>query len=461
VAAPPTRIFTGEARTGASLWSQIPLWLLVFATFSAAGLLQFASVDWERPLTIYDEVPHIDYTFRLADGSITTWDDVYSQRTLGIAECLEIASDNPQCIYGELRDPQERWPNGYSYEALQAPIGYLPFALADVVTIDEQGDHYSQIRQLRFVNVGLWLLFAAAWTMLIVQVTSNRLAAAAASTIVALNPLLFDRFTYVTNDGPAIIASTATSAWLIFGLRDRTLSWPRTIIPALAIGIIVGLLKPTALIVLLPLLLAGWASVRFADSTRPPMRWWLSVVLIGATGAVASFAYSAYIEARSSLDFHTVLSVILPRGPLGLADASVLRLEDISELVTGSGARNDAVTFEWGLRSPTVWVLAFAVLGASAFLVSLTLRNAAFDRIPTLDARVLGISVVVGFIAVLIAHPALHYVRGEFLMPFTSGRFQAPLIPLAGLVVLPAFVRFRGWAWVAILGGLLVAAFAS
>jgi hypothetical protein len=88
-------------------------------------------------------------------------------------------------------------------------------------------------------------------------------------------------------------------------------------------------------------------------------------------------------------------------------------------------------------------------------------RVAPKHRSDSLDHRALGLAVLAGFIAILIAHPALHYLRGEFLMPFTSGRFQAPLIPLAGLAMLPAFARFRIWALVMVLAGVGIAAFAS
>ena len=424
-------------------------------------MLQSMSVDWTRPLTIYDEVPHIDYVFRLADGSLTTWDDVYSQRTLGIADCLEAMSDNPHCVTGELRDPQERWPNGHSYEALQAPVGYLPFVVADFLTIDNGGDHYSQIRQLRLVNTGLWVIFAGAWALLIAQVTSRRLAAAAASVAVAVNPLLFDRFTYVTNDGTAIIMATAISAWLLFTLRHPPPTWWGWLLPALLAGLVLGSLKPTALIVLPVIVLAAWATGRFVSSTYPPKGWWIAVLVTGGVGSLVAITYAAYINSMSTLDFDTVLSVILPRGSLDFATASLLRIEDVSEVVTGSGARTDQMLFDWGVRSPSTWILAFTLVTAAAFMVSLTVRSSTFDRSDSLDHRALGLAVLAGFIAILIAHPALHYLRGEFLMPFTSGRFQAPLIPLAGLAMLPAFARFRIWALATVLAGVGIAAFAS
>jgi 4-amino-4-deoxy-L-arabinose transferase-like glycosyltransferase len=451
-----------ESRPGGkSPFGRIPFWLIVFSLFAGAGILQSLSVDWTRQLTIYDEVPHIDYVFRLAEGDLTTWDDTYSQRTLGIADCLEVRSDNPQCVTAELRDPQERWPNGYSYEAMQAPGGYLPFALAAATAVDAAGDHYSQIRQLRVVNVGLWLIFAAIWTFLIVHVTSNRLAAAAASVTVALNPLLFDRFTYVTNDGPAVIAATATAAWLLYFLTRRTGRWWVWVVPSIALGLAMGLIKATALIVLVPIVLAAWASFHFASKRPPTVQWWLANLLIAATTAVSAIGYTAYINASSSSDFGTVFSLILPKGDVDGVTASLFRISDISDVVTGSGSRSSAQLFEWGFNSPSAPVLLLSLAAAAAFLVSLALHRNAFDRCRDIDPRILGFAVLAGFLMMVIANPLLHYLRGEFLMPFGIGRFQATLLPLAGLAMLPAFTRFRGWSVAMIVGGLVVAAFAS
>ena len=424
-------------------------------------MLQSMSVDWTRPLTIYDEVPHIDYVFRLADGSLTTWDDVYSQRTLGIADCLEEMSDNPQCVTGELRDPQERWPNGHSYEALQAPVGYLPFVVADFLTIDNGGDHYSQIRQLRLVNIGLWLIFAGAWSLLIAQVTSRRLAAAAASVAVAVNPLLFDRFTYVTNDGTAIIAATAISAWLLFTLRRPPTTWWGWLLPALGFGLAAGFIKVTLLVVLVALVLAAWASRRFGNAPRIARQWWSAVGLISIVAALTALAYGSLIEGRSSESFGTIFANILPRGSLDVLTASVVRVADVSAVVVGSGARTDQQAFDVGLRVPSTGILLFSLAGAAAFLASMSVRTNALDKILNIQGRFLGFAVLAGSVAIVIANPLLHYVKAEFLMPFDIGRFQAPLIPLAGLVALAAFTRFRVWALVTVLAGIGIAAFAS
>ena len=459
---PSTTQITNATTGGSARLRSIPIWLVIFGVFSTIGLVQFASVDWSRPLSIYDEVPHVDYTFRLAQGTLTTWDDVYSQRTLGIADCLEAQSTNPQCRVEKIRDPRDRWPNGHSYEALQTPVGYLPFVIGEVLFVNEQADHYSQIRRLRMMNGAVWLLLAGMWTALVLQVTRHRLAAAAASVAVATNPLLFDRFTYVTNDGMAIAAATGVAAWLMYLLRrGPTLSRWSAMGFSAVIGLAVGMIKPTAMIVLLPMVVAVLVTQFMRRGPRALPSWWGSVGLIGLVGVVSSFVYSAYIDSRSELDFHTVLSVILPKGPLDLPTASVLRLTDVSELVTGSGARTELTPYEWGMMAPSVWVIAFSLLCAASFLVSLSLRTNAFPLLKAIDPRVLGYAVLMGFIAMLIAHPALHFIRGEFHMPFTAGRFQATMIPLAGVAMLGVFQRFPKWAWVTIALGFLVGAFFS
>jgi len=441
---------------------RIPFWLVVFGVFATTGFLQFASVDWSRSLSIYDEVAHIDAISAMADGEFTTWGDRYSQRTLGLAECLEQRSPDPQCVRAELRDPLDRWPAGYSYEAHAPPIGYAPFILAELVVVDESADHYSQIRNLRAANIALWLVLAAVWTALISQVTQRRLAAAAASVVVAANPLLFDRFTYVTNDGMAIVAATAVAAFLLNRLRRGvTPHWWVWLLPSIGLGVAIGLTKPTALVIVIPIALAALVSRTVGRRKGISLQWWSGLAAIGAFGAIAALAYQAFIDARSSVGFETVLSQILPRGPLDLPAAALLRIPDVAELVMGSGARTQITEFEWGLRAPSVLIVVYALLGASTFLVSLSLRNNAFPRLPSIDPRAMGFAVLFGFLAMLVLHPALHYLTGEFLMPFTAGRFQSTIIPLAGLALLPAFRRFRSWSWVMLVSGLIVAAFFS
>ena len=441
---------------------RVPAWLLILGVFSLTGLLQFVAVDWSKSLSIYDEVPHVDYVLRLAGGNITTWDDVYSQRTLGLASCLEIRSSNPQCMTQRLRAPEERWPNGHSYEAWQAPLGYMPFVAVEVVAANAQANHFAQIRQLRLANVAVWLALSGVWTMLILQVTQRRLPAAAASVVVALNPLLFDRFTYVTNDGMSIVAATGVAAWLLFSLRrPRGSLWLTQLLPSVILGTVLGLIKPTAMIVLVPIALAVALSRNLRTRTNTPLNWWVALAVMTVFGVASSFGYQRIVDARSRLDHETVLSVILPRGPLDFATASLLRINDLPELVIGTGARTDAALYEWGVRASSIWIVLFALAGAAAFIVSLSLRSDAFARQPALDTRIWALGVLAGFVAILVAHPALHYVRGEFLMPFTAGRFLAPLIPLAGLALLPTFQRFRKWAWSALVIGLLIAAFAS
>ena len=451
-----------DARRQSTRWSRIPAWLVIFAVFTLTGLFQFAAVDWSRPLSIYDEVPHVDYVLRLADGDVTTWDDVYSQRTLGLASCLEDSSPNPQCISERVRDPQERWPNGYSYEALQAPLGYLPFVLTEIGLVDDHAHHYSQIRQLRLTNAALWVAFAALWTSLILQVTNRRLSAAAASIVVALNPLLFDRFTYVTTDSMAIITATGIAAWFLHALRTgsghRWWSW---VVPSVFLGGALGLVKPTAMIVLLPVALAVLLSQKLSGRTSAPLGWWIAIGVTAVTGMVTSLAHQMRIAAISQMDSQTVLSLVLPKAPLDFARASLLRITDVSELLVGTGERTEAIAYEWGVRSPSAWVVVFTLAGAAAFFISLTLRNDAFPKQSHLDQRLWAYSVLAGFIAVLVAVPAVHFMSGGYVMPFTAGRFQAPLIPLAGLVLLPAYQRFRSWAWTTVIIGLLIAAFAS
>lgn len=430
--------------------------------FIGAGILQSLSVDWSRPLTEYDEVPHIDYAVRLADGQITVWDDVYTQRTLGLAQCLEESSPNPNYITRESWIPQDRWPNGHSYQAQQAPTGYLPYAFALRFLISDSDNHFAQIRELRLVNGAFWLLLGLTWTFLVLQVTRALIPALAATVVVATNPLVFDSFTYVTNDAAAIVVGTGVCAWLIGLQRRERLPSPQVWVTiAIISGALVGLTKATALIVLIPLGLAAWASHRFGGLPAVPRRWWWALLLTAVAGAASGLGYQRFVAWRSQLTFNDVFSVILPRGPLNLPDSALVRVTDITEMLVGSGARTEQVLLESGMRTVSSVVLVFAIASALAFVVSLALRHERFETLPSIDHAVLGIAILAGAMTLLVALPALWEIQGGFLTNVNIGRYLATLIPLAGLVVLITYQRFRMWAVLTIAAGSLVALFSG
>ena len=425
-------------------------------------MLQSLSVDWSRPLTEYDEVPHIDYAVRLADGQITTWDDIYTQRTLGIAQCLHEGSPDPNCITRETWIAQDRWPNGHSYQAQQAPTGYLPYAFALRFLISDSDNHFAQIRELRIVNGVLWLLFALGWTFLVLQVTRRLISSLAATVVVATNPLVFDSFTYVTNDAAALVVGTGVCAWLLGWLRRDQVPSPLVWVTiAGVVGVLVGLTKATALIVLIPLGLAAWASHRFGGRPAVPRQWWWALLLTAFTGAASGLSYQRFIAWRSQLTFNDVFSVILPRGPLDLPDSALVRVTDITEMLVGSGARTEQVLLESGMRTVSSVVLVFAIVSALAFLVSLALRHERFEALPSIDHSVLGIAILAGAMTLLIALPALWEIQGDFLTYVNIGRYLATLVPLAGLVTLITYQRFRAWAVLTIAAGPLVVFFSG
>lgn len=442
--------------------SRWPIWLAIFLVFIGAGLLQSLSVDWSRPLTEYDEVPHIDYAVRLADGQMTTWDDTYTQRTLGIAQCLEEGSPDPNCMARENWIAQDRWPNGHSYQAQQAPTGYLPYAFALRFLISDADNHFAQIRELRLVNGVLWLLFGLAWTFLVLRVTRRLIASLAATVVVATNPLVFDSFTYVTNDAAALVVGTGVCAWLFGLLRRKQLPSPLVWITIAGVsGVFVGLTKATALIVLIPLGLAAWASHRFGGLPAVPRQWWWALLLTAFTGAASGVGYQRFVQSQSRLTFDEVFSVILPRGPLDLPDSAFVRVQDITEMMVGSGARTEQVLLESGMRTVSSVVLTFAIVSALAFIVSLSLRHERFETLASIDHAALGIAILAGALTLLIALPALWEIQGDFLTYVNIGRYLATLIPLAGLVVLITYQRFRMWAFLTIVIGLLVAFFSG
>lgn len=449
------------ARVNAPARTRVLIWVLTFATFTIAGLAQAISVDWTRPISEFDEIAHIDYAERLAAGAITTWDDVYSQRSLGIGECVDTNSQDPNCITSITRDPAARWPDGHSYEAQQGPLGYLPYAAAFTFVIDANADHFSQIRQLRAANAVLWLILGALWAFLLAMITARWWAALAATVVFALNPLLFDAFAYVNNDAASAVVGTAGVLWLIWLLKH-----PQRLSPALvflisaALGIVIALTKVTALIVVVPLVI-GVLITRKRWGVNTPRTWWWATGLITVTALIIEVAYLLILESRSTLTSHAAFDLMLPRGPLDLPASALIRLTDISEMVVGSGARTDQVLREAGMQTASAWLLIFAIAAAAAFLIALGLPRVRYSRLPQLQPSALGYGVLAAALVVLVLMPALWEINGGYLTYVSIGRYLTPLIAVAALVTVAMYERFTRWAQVTAITGVLVAAISA
>mgnify|MGYP007090085719 CR=1 FL=1 len=449
------------ARVNAPDRTRVLIWALTFITFLLAGLAQAVSVDWTRPISEFDEIAHIDYAERLAAGGLTTWDDVYSQRTLGISECVDANSQDPNCITSITRDPAARWPDGHSYEAQQGPLGYLPYATAFAFVIDANADHFSQIRQLRAANAVLWLILGALWAFLLAMITARWWAALAATVVFALNPLLFDAFTYVNNDAASAVVGTAGVLWLIWLLKNpNKLSPAMTYLISTALGLVIALTKVTALIVVVTLVI-GVLITRKRWGVNTPRTWWWAAGLITVTALIIEVAYLLILESRSTLTSHAAFDLMLPRGPLDLPASALIRLTDISEMVVGSGARTDQVLREAGMQTASAWLLIFAIAAAATFLIALGLPRVRYSRLPQLQPSGLGFGVLAAALLVLVVMPALWEINGGYLTYVSIGRYLTPLIAEATLVTVAVYERFTRWAQVTAIGGVILAAISA
>lgn len=243
--------------------------------------LQFASFSYTAPLSGYDETGHVDYVVRLSEGGPPVSGDRYTQATLGIASCVGAISTPPGSCADVVRDPQSRPPNGYSYEAIQPPLGYLPQAMAWRLIEPRVDSSSARIALLRASNAAWALALAVVLALLAATVTRTLVAALAACTLVCTNPQVVNSLSYVTNDAPA--AATGAAVLLLGLLFLRTerlrLSGRSALLIALAAasGVVVALLKPIFLVACLALLLYGVLCARRRGATRT----WAFMVLVG------------------------------------------------------------------------------------------------------------------------------------------------------------------------------------
>lgn len=440
---------------------KVPLWLLVFLVFVGAGFLQALSTNWTRPISEFDEIAHIDYAYRMSQGSLPTWDDRYTQRTLAIGECIDMQSQDPTCMDSTTREAKERWPDGFSYQAQQLPLGYAPYAAAFAFAVSDSANHFEQIRILRLTSMALWVLLGVVWSFLITALTRSRLPALATTLVLATNPLIVDSFSYVTNDGAAIVVGALVSLWLLRSLSPgRNHSMGRTVVAAVVLGSLIAFTKITALAVVVAIAVGVLITTK-RWRTSPVRLWWIGTSILTATALAAQLVHTLLLDQRSTLDSNAPFSLMLPRSPLPPLDTILVRVTDLSAMVVGSGARTDEVRLESGMTAPSVLTLLLSLAAAAAFVIALTLPRMKFPQLRALQPASLALGVLAAAALVLVGMPLVWQISGGYLTYVPIGRYLGPVVPLAVAVMLVTFQRFRLAALAVILAGVVVAAFGT
>lgn len=368
-----------------------------------------------------DEPAHIDYALDLRNGHVPAWGDRLNQTTLRVVSCAN--EQTPASCRAGYRNPEAAGADGYSYEAQQPPLGYIPYALVATPARSPQ-------QALVDLRRGGMIWTAAAGVVLLAFGLVEGLSLAALSVVLAvslLSPEFFEWTATVTNDSAGAFAG---GLGLLAVALSRRWKVPATLSTGVVVGIVLGLLK--GLFIVVPAALAIEAIVMARPWRRAPDRLrncWQSGACAFGMLAGTVVAYGGFVmlqDERSTVSPHVVL-----RALLGFAAINHVHLHTII------GSFSSLTTVFVPLFLPdssstvlyNIWNLAMmgTVLGA------IVIRRQGDDPDPS---RALGLGILGAIVALAVLWPLWWFLQGYDQI--TVARYVIPLCPLIGLVVVRA-----------------------
>ncbi len=422
------------------------LWI-VLASGIILGLflLRVVSLDIVRPMVLFDEVEHIDYAVHLSEGVVPTWGTVLNDRTLALASCIQNQDVSAECV--RVTPKVEAMSRGFSYQAQQPPLGYLPMAAAARYAVTGTDFHYQQILFLRLANLATFIGLAFALAFTLSFFTRSLVTVAVVAGLLVANPWFFGAFTYVTNDSAAVtVGVLSTGAYMAWLQRTRGPT-SRTVLLSAAggfflLGVVAGLVK---LFSLLPVVAIALAIAMHLFVSRSWLGWRRQFFpfIFSAVGLLSAHAVSVLYRSRSAwVTEREVLSDLLAPSTRSLSEVAVVRLKDFQTLVLGSSV------FE-GIQAPTYVTPALIALGlisCALILWALASHNSKFIAAVPLTPQGLILSTLLVSLMLLTAVPVVLYFQGPFDSAYI-GRYLVPLLPLFALVIIPIIERHRLLQW--------------
>jgi hypothetical protein len=198
-----------ENNLAKTIWTRVVSSLAI--VFLALTGMTMASNDMQKNkhFDIFDEAAHFDYVLKLKTGEVPAWGSLYEQETMRIAECLGSAFAEPGDCSAKTRDPKNFAPAGYSYQAQQPPLGYLPFVFFEKK--DTEPDQ--TLEQLRIQGSQFWLFTLA--TLIVIYSALMRLSwvpTILMGALILLNPIVVHSVATISNDSAVVVS---VIAWMI------------------------------------------------------------------------------------------------------------------------------------------------------------------------------------------------------------------------------------------------------
>ena len=396
---------SGSSFTVKVVWTALTVVLAVGAVMLSTilGARQFHHPTFDA----IDEQGHYDYVVYLSHGHVPRWGDPYSGATVHVLNCLGIARTAPEpCIQNTL--PNRYPPDGYSYEAQQPPVGYLVY-VPFLNTHASPSTALSDARRggVAWLGIAALLLLAMAWLadMTLLQVTLLL-------SVCLLSPLAVRAAAVVTNDSAALAAGAASLVVVQIGrLRRSTF-----VIPALIVGLGVGLTKAVILFVPAAIALGGLLTERWPVNRSSIGAIWrrrgceLSLL---AGAFIGTLGFPIYQEARGEIPSKVVLKALLGGQITPRPRWSTLEIS-VSNIFTNLDPTSTGPIYGlWNL------LLFGAVLG-----LILNRRNSNSRALPAL-----AVGTIVSMVVLAIACPLLDYFQGHFNFA-TPTRYTLAFTPL-------------------------------
>jgi hypothetical protein len=412
--------------------------------FAVAGLVgQALTFNYAFAISQFDEWAHIDYSIRLADGELPAWGDRLDQRTISITHCIG-AHWTPAGDCSEvLRDPAQEPALGYSYQAQQAPVGYIVAATVwKLLSLDTQPPD-RQVEILRAANVIVATVIAGLLALLMGSLARTYGAALAGTALVIVAPTLTASMAYVNNDLPAVAAGLVVILVGVYAARTPRDTWPTLWVPlvlAVLSGVLLGLIKATAIGVPFAFLVY-WVLAR--HSPRARRRLGLGVAALQLGGALTAALTFALWQGARAVEQSTVVMAALQ----GTSKVEGLPLQAVvSGLRAGVGAFLGWAPGEPPMRDVAWPVLVIAAIGAAAVLGGMFVGRLGPDAAFPFNAWWLGIAIAVAVAVSAVGWVAYGYLWDGYGIPLPF-RYLTPMIPLAAVVALPLFEKLGRWAW--------------
>ncbi len=388
------------------------------------------ALGWHRrsdlSLGPIDEQAHYDYVVELSRGRVPAYGDKYTQTTLRVISCLGVFGTEEGSCAIAYRNPVSYVPRGYSYQAQQAPLAYLPY----LATARPDAPPRSALAAAR-EGGPIWVCLSAGLLVVVGGIEGlDLLALTTLLSICLLSPVAVYSWSTVTNDSAGVAAGAlAVITSSIVRQRGSNVAWI-----SFGVGMVIGLLKGLFFIAPLALLISGLLR---ETPNRTGVSWarlWArhkGNVLMLAGAMLSLVGWAVLQDLRGSASLTTVLDAGLPTS---------VRYFHWSALF-GTFKNQFTMLVPYYYSAPWYWVWNVAVFGT--FLAPILVRGR--SRSPALAASAIG--VVAALAIVSFGYPAALY----FMRIYSSGisaRLGLPVLPIVALII----VRYARRPWLIAVG---------